>query len=180
MAQTLRQRPPIRLFQLMQSVDDGSVEGAFSLSSLDTSKTGPLITTHPPDVRKPTPTFTPATAQQLAVVVHKTQDGVTSLVLNPEELGRVRLAITTQDGIMAVMITTERAETQDLMRRHIDMLAQEMRELGYESVGFSFYGRGGGGHESQTTPERIIEQEMLHADAPWAATAAQSVLNLRL
>ena len=170
---------PIVAIKLM-IVDDGSVESAFSLSSLDTSKTGPLITTHPPDVRKPNPTFTPATAQQLAVAVHKTQDGVTSLVLNPEKLGRVRLAITTQDGIMAVMITTERAETQDLMWRHIDMLAQEMRELGYESVGFSFYGRGGGGHESQTTPERIIEQEMLHADAPWAATAAQSGLNFRL
>ena len=147
---------PIDATKLMV-VDDGSVESAFSLSSLDASKVGPLITTHPPDVCKPTSTFTPATAQQLAIAVHKTQDGVTSLVLNPEELGRVRLAITTQDEIMAVTITTERAETQDLMRRHIDMLAQEMKELGYQNVGFSFEGRGGGDHESQSTPERIIE-----------------------
>jgi flagellar hook-length control protein FliK len=147
---------PIDATKLMV-VDDGSVESAFSLSSLDASKAGPLITTHPPDVCKPTPTFTPATAQQLAIAVHKTQDGVTSLVLNPEELGRVRLAITTQDEIMAFTITTERAETQDLMRRHIDMLAQEMKELGYQNVGFSFEGRGGGDHESQSTPERIIE-----------------------
>ena len=170
---------PIDASKLMV-VDNGSVESAFFLSSLDTSKAGPLITTHPADVRNPSQTFTPATAQQLAVAVHKTQDGVTSLVLNPEELGRVRLAITTQDGIMAVTITTERAETQDLMRRHIDMLAQEMRELGYENVGFSFEGRGGGDHESQTTPERIIEQELLLVDAPLAATATQSGLDLRL
>ncbi len=170
---------PIDATKLMV-VDDGSVESAFPLSSLDTSKSGPLITTHPADVRNQTQTFTPATAQQLAIAVHKTQDGVTSLVLNPEELGRVRLAITTQDGIMAVTITTERAETQDLMRRHIDMLAQEMRELGYENVGFSFEGRGGGDDESQTTPERIVEQEALHADAPLDATAAQSGLDLRL
>jgi flagellar hook-length control protein FliK len=81
---------------------------------------------------------------------------------------------------MAVTITTERAETQDLMRRHIDMLAQEMRELGYKNVGFSFEGRGGGDHESQTTPGQIIEQEMHHADAPSAVTAAQSGLDLRL
>ncbi len=161
-------------------MDEGSVESALSLSPLDTPKVGPMIATHPADVRNPIQTFTPATAQQLAVAVHKTQDGVTSLVLNPEELGRVRLAISTQDGIMAVTITTERAETQDLMRRHIEMLAQEMRELGYESVGFSFEGRGGGDDKGQTTPERIIEQEMLHADTPPAATAAQSGLDLRL
>lgn len=161
-------------------MDEDSVESALSLSPLDTPKVGPMIATHPADVRNPIQTFTPATAQQLAVAVHKTQDGVTSLVLNPEELGRVRLAISTQDGIMAVTITTERAETQDLMRRHIEMLAQEMRELGYESVGFSFEGRGGGDDKGQTTPERIIEQEMLHADTPPAATAAQSGLDLRL
>jgi len=164
------------------AVDGGAVENALSFSALDVQKVGPLNTAHPADARNTTQTYTPATAQQLAVAVHKTQDGVTSLILNPEELGRVKLAITTQDGIMAVAITTERAETQDLMRRHIDMLAQEMRELGYENVGFSFEGRGDGDHEGQTNPEQITEQENLHLDAPSPSStnANQSGLDLRL
>lgn len=124
--------------------------------------------------------FTPATAHQVAVAVHQTQDGVTELVLNPEELGRVRLAINSQDGVMAVTITTERPETQDLMRRHIDMLAQEMKALGYDSVGFTFEGQGSDPHGGQGSERQSHEQDAQLQDTHAPLAAATSGLDLRL
>lgn len=64
------------------------------------------------------------------------------LTLNPEELGRVRLGFATEGGALTVSITTERPETLDLMRRHIEALAQELRNLGYRDVNFSFAQQG--------------------------------------
>jgi len=45
------------------------------------------------------------------------------------------------DTGISVLITAERPETLDLMRRHIDQLAEEFRSLGYEDIGFEFTGR---------------------------------------
>ncbi len=48
------------------------------------------------------------------------------------------MAIVTEDGSITVNIVAERGETLDLMRRHIDQLAQAFRGLGYDTVNFSF------------------------------------------
>lgn len=58
--------------------------------------------------------------------------------LNPQELGHVRLSLQSADQVMHVMITVERPETLDLMRRHIDQLFQQFRGMGYQDVTFSF------------------------------------------
>ncbi len=60
------------------------------------------------------------------------------LTLSPVELGRVRMALETHDGLIKVHIVTERAETLDLMRRHSDALAQEFRDIGYGTAEFLF------------------------------------------
>ncbi|WP_428540787.1 flagellar hook-length control protein FliK [Profundibacter sp.] len=60
------------------------------------------------------------------------------LTLNPHELGRVRLTFTLTDGGINVAVLAERGETMDLMRRHIETLAQEFRDMGYADVGFQF------------------------------------------
>jgi len=39
---------------------------------------------------------------------------------------------------MTVSITAERPETLDLIRRHIDILGQDFRDMGYERSEFSF------------------------------------------
>ncbi|SFO14695.1 hook-length control protein FliK [Roseovarius lutimaris] len=73
-------------------------------------------------------------------------DRPVDIVLNPAELGRVRLSLSSTDGVMSVTVIAERPETLDLMRRHIDMLAQEFLSIGYGKAQFSF----GGGHSGQT------------------------------
>ena len=67
---------------------------------------------------------------------------MTEIALNPEELGRVRLTLTASEGALSLVVLTDRPETQELLRRHIDVLAQEFRALGYESVSFSFNAEG--------------------------------------
>ena len=60
------------------------------------------------------------------------------LVLNPAELGRVRISMQAGDGTMAVQVLADRPETLDLMRRHIDVLAQEFHDIGFGTAEFSF------------------------------------------
>lgn len=66
------------------------------------------------------------------------QDRPIEVSFNPEELGRVRLTMQQNEGNMLVVISAERPETQDLLRRHIEVLANQLRELGYQDVTFDF------------------------------------------
>ncbi|MEB8387650.1 flagellar hook-length control protein FliK [Rhodobacteraceae bacterium KMM 6894] len=85
---------------------------------------------------------TPETARQIAVqiseAVARGADRPIDLTLNPAELGRVRISLSAGDGAMMINVLAERPETLDLMRRNIDMLTQEMRDIGYDGTGFSF------------------------------------------
>ncbi|MBV1896410.1 MAG: flagellar hook-length control protein FliK [Rhodobacteraceae bacterium] len=73
-----------------------------------------------------------------AIIRHPGQP--VEVALNPEELGRVRIALTNLDTGLSVSIMAERPETLELMRRHIEQLETEFRQLGYENIGFEFSG----------------------------------------
>lgn len=88
----------------------------------------------PPDIPR-------LVARQMAVVISQHPGEATEIALNPEELGRVRMQITAADGSLMLHIAAERPETSDLMRRHVEMLAQEFRSLGFHDVAFSFSDR---------------------------------------
>jgi hypothetical protein len=81
---------------------------------------------------------------QLTEIARRLPDGPVEVTLSPEELGKVRFAILGTEGQVSVQIVAERAETLDLLRRHVDVLASELRQQGYNEVSFSF-GQGGGG-----------------------------------
>lgn len=75
---------------------------------------------------------------QLAEQMAKRPQGSVDITLNPEELGRVKMAVSPGDSSVTISILAERPETLDLMRRHVDQLIQEFKQLGYESVEFAF------------------------------------------
>ena len=77
-------------------------------------------------------------AHQLSAAITHHSGRITEIALNPEELGRVRLAMTSVDSAITLSVSAERPETVDLLRRHIDVLAQEFRDLGYNDISFSF------------------------------------------
>ncbi|MGR3292369.1 MAG: flagellar hook-length control protein FliK [Paracoccaceae bacterium] len=80
--------------------------------------------------------------QTIAQAAVALSDRPVELLLNPEELGRVRLTLQAIDGSMAVTITVERPETLDLLRRHIDQLAGQLRDIGYQKLTFEFADQG--------------------------------------
>ncbi len=90
-------------------------------------------------------------AMQIAAAAQRGgADRPIALILNPAELGPVRLSLSSADGVISVTVMAERPETLDLMRRHIDTLAQEFLNIGYGKAQFSF----GGGQSGQTGQER--------------------------
>lgn len=77
-------------------------------------------------------------SQQLTVAIGSTSDGQVEVRLDPPELGRVQIHLhTSEEGVRAV-IMAERPETQDLLRRHAEMLARDLGEQGFETISLEF------------------------------------------
>ncbi|XDA98452.1 flagellar hook-length control protein FliK [Sulfitobacter sp. LCG007] len=111
---------------------------------------GPVPGTHPiPRAELPV-----MVGRQLAEAIQRHPDRPVELTLNPQELGRVRLSISTVDGGITVNVLAERQETLDLMRRNIGQLALEFAEIGYADIAFAFAQGGSEGGQKQESGER--------------------------
>ena len=69
-------------------------------------------------------------------------------------------------------VTAERQETLDLMRRHIDQLAQEFKALGYGSINFDFNqqnGAGEGNDQSETGADASVDKDLIQNENPVGA-----------
>jgi flagellar hook-length control protein FliK len=133
-------------------------------------------------------------AEQAATALTASHDGRIELRLDPEELGPVRLGLAPGDGTITVQISAERGETMDLMRRHADVLARELRQAGYGEVSFQFgadtaSGGGSAPRHGYATPQSRGAGEASPGDPAAAATArtpaapralAPGALDLRL
>ncbi len=84
------------------------------------------------------PSYARHVVQQIATAIVQTTGATTEIALNPEELGRVRISLTTGESGLTVAILAERPETIDLMRRNIEQLTRELRDMGYENPTFTF------------------------------------------
>ena len=79
-------------------------------------------------------------AMQLAEAFAAKGERNVDVALNPEELGRVRMRISTSEAGITVVIQTERQETGELMRRHISELEEQFKQMGFENISFQFSG----------------------------------------
>ncbi len=97
-------------------------------------------------------------AGQMAVAVQNAGGGQVTLQLAPVELGRVDITLQTRDQGLSLLIVADRPETLDLMRRHVDQLADDLHALGFGSLDLQFRqngqnGEGGGDSgEAQAGP----------------------------
>ena len=110
---------------------------------------GTFTTAHDiPGMRADLPRFVPANVAEMLV---RQTDRQVDFAINPEELGRVRMSLSTTENGVLLMINADRADTLDLMRRHIDQLAQEFRRMGYQDVAFDFgQSRSGGERDTRS------------------------------
>ena len=79
-----------------------------------------------------------AVIRQIAESVARGIDHRVELTLAPEELGRVRLTLVTTEQGVTVSVQADRPDTLDLIRRNIDHLARDFRDLGYSAINFNF------------------------------------------
>ncbi len=99
------------------------------------------------------------------------------VILDPAELGKVRMLISPGDN-PAVTILAERPETFDLLRRNIDLLSKELRDVGISGADISF-SDGEEGWSSQNNfparePDSLLEsvpQQYLENADPVKTTA---------
>ncbi|MCX7565797.1 flagellar hook-length control protein FliK [Sulfitobacter sp. F26169L] len=128
---------------LMASLEspDLSSWDSVRISNIPQSALQPLRSELPPHVAR----------QMIEVMVQAVHRPV-EIALSPQELGRVRMSIITDDGAITVNIIAERADTIDLMRRHIDQLGQTFRNMGYEQINFAFGHGASRGDEGEKQP----------------------------
>ncbi len=138
---------------IVETVADGAMAGGGTERPVHVVA-GSSVTSASPDTAR-------AVAQQLVVALSRNANGTTELRLNPEELGRVRLNMTIIEGAVTVNVAAERPETADLMRRHIEVLADEFREMGYEDVSFSF---DQGDRQSEAADADYPENQSINTD----------------
>ena len=129
----------------------------------------------------------PGLGQRLAEAAAQLPDRTVEVTLSPEELGRVRMSLSTQDGALTMSVQADRPETLDLLRRNIDQLVRDFRDLGFNDLSFSFGDRRDP-HARETRPDETDTEDGLGMTATaqmpqrslQAAPGADGGLDLRL
>lgn len=103
-------------------------------------RTETSATTAPPGGKPRSPETGRAVIHQIAQAL-RTDNGTSELVLNPRELGQVRIHISSHEGGASVQVTADRPETMDLLRRHVDDLRREFLAMGYSDAGLGAHGQ---------------------------------------
>ena len=111
------------------------------------------------------PSLSSHVARQLAEAA-PSRPGTVELNLDPSELGRVRITLSSVDGALAAVIVADRPETVDLMRRHADALEAALREAGGREVSVDVSGGGGPGSRRDGAPAPTVGPEALATPAP--------------
>lgn len=127
-----------------------------------------------------------AVAGQLAAAITaKPGSGAVEISLNPEELGKVSITLASREDGIHFMITADRPETLELMRRHISILASEFQDIGFGDLSFHL-GMSMGAQQEEgsksTEPYASTKEEEKDAETPGVERLADSnrALDLRL
>ena len=146
------------------------------------------ITPHQTVATQALPPPLPAVPAQLIRHLAAAQTGAVDVLLQPEELGHVKFQIQQQGDSVRILLSAERPETLDLLRRHSDQLLQEFRQSGFSQASLSF-GQWDQQQRSPAPPPELVAQfDADFVEAPAAprpppvavnATSGQG-LNLRL
>ncbi|WP_158547379.1 flagellar hook-length control protein FliK [Rhodovulum sp. 12E13] len=132
-------------------------------------------------------------AQQVADAVRQGfARGSVDVALHPEELGRVRLSFSPAEAGLTVTIQADRPDTLDLLRRHADLLGNDLRQQGFGTISFEFGAQGGRDGRGADTrgpapssaetagPDGPVQHDPVSPAIPTLETAHSGGLDLRL
>ena len=119
----------------------------------------------------PTAATTPQIAQnafaQIVVAVDQAKTNNFEIVLDPEELGTVRILMTPKDGGYDITVIASREQTLDMMRKYASDLQNSFAGMGYSETTLDFqssendesgFQRDDDGTLSQTGAEPITDE----------------------
>jgi hypothetical protein len=119
--------------------------------------------------------------RQIADYIPAAMGKPVQIMLQPEELGRVRLSVSVSVSEVIVSILAERGETLDLMRRNIDQLQQDFQTLGFGTADFSFQSEGAlSDAESDTDQDGDAEGPVISSDNGATILIQAEGLDMRL
>ncbi len=119
-------------------------------------------------------------AAQISVAVLDAGEGMTEIVLSPEELGRVQITLEQTNDAMIVHVVAERSETTDLIRRNLSDLTRELSDIGFENVGFNFEGEA---HDDRQAKQAVFARSSKNSSTlgePLSIPQVSDGLDLRL
>jgi hypothetical protein len=107
-----------------------------------------------------------ALSAQILPLAREAQNGGVDLTLSPAELGQLRFEMRQVGDQMQILLSAERQETLDLLRRHIDALRSDFAEAGFSGASLSF-GSWSQGREQSSPPQFLPEyQDITAQNAP--------------
>lgn len=109
-----------------------------------------------------------AAIQQVAEALVRMQGDRLEIALSPEELGRLRLVLSRQNGAPHILVWAERPEVLELMRRNADLLLEYFGEEGTGSPSLTFTSDG---PQDEANPSQASESPEEHSDPPRIVTA---------
>ena len=125
------------------------------------------------NISRNTPQAAPVASQitaQLPQLLTKAEKQTVELRLDPPELGRVTIHLTTNDQQITAQVVAERVDTIDLMRRHAELLTATLARAGFSEANLSFQqGHGQNGKaefEQFQNLTELIESEVSTTQAP--------------
>lgn len=164
---------------------DAAADGIEMAHTASSGRSDPAMRAVDVDHR-PVPVARGAVAQ-IAEAVRQPTNGTVEIRLSPEELGRVTLSMVPGDAGLMVQLVAERPETLELLRRHVDLLAADLQDLGYSGLEFSFgrEGRDGSGdgsaqQEGALAPSGAPESDTTRRSVRAQGSAPDGRLDIRL
>jgi flagellar hook-length control protein FliK len=119
----------------------GVADRGAMITGLATVAPSPATSTSSPPIPAHNPAYPhPAhqVAQAVTAAMRHGQTGQIDLTLRPQELGQIRFEMTTAGERIHVIVSAERPEALDLLRKHVDQLVADLRQSGFGQTSLGF------------------------------------------
>lgn len=105
-----------------------------------------------------------ATLLDAAVTLRDSGGGQIDVALSPEDLGRLKIKLENVSSGPQITFFAERTDTQDMMRRQIEHLQQQFRQMGFENLSFAFEQHGSAQNQFPSTNDSDETDLIIVAD----------------